>query len=64
MRENNSELRNFVSRAAELLLFLFLFCFFLTFSGQDEVRTSNLLHRSWDFLHSGLMLQLLSHLAN
>ena len=26
MRENNSELRNFVSRAAELLLFLF--CFF------------------------------------
>ena len=62
MRENNSELRNFVSRAAELLLFLF--CFFLTFSGQDEVRTSNLLHRSWDFLHSGLMLQLLSHLAN
>jgi len=34
------------------------------FSGQDEVRTSNLLHLSWDFLHSGLMLQQLSHLAD
>ena len=28
-----------------------------TFSGQDEVRTSNLLHLSWEFLHSGLVLQ-------
>ena len=34
------------------------------FSGQDEVRTSNLLHLSWDFLHSDLMLQQLSHLSD
>jgi len=34
------------------------------FSGQDEVRTPNLLHLSWDFLHSGFMLQQLSHLAD
>ena len=48
-------------RAAELLFF---FSSVELFSGQDEVRTSNLLHRSWDFLHSGLMLQQLSHLAD
>ena len=52
------------------LFFTFYFHFFFThfvwnyFSGQDEVRTSNLLHLSWDFLHSGLMLQQLSHLAD
>ena len=54
-----------------IVLFLFLFFYFLflhtfgveLFSGQDEVRTSNLLHLPWDFLHSGLMLQQLSHLA-
>jgi len=58
----------FVSRAAGLFYFYFLFFFTHfgvgLFSGQDEVRTSNLLHLPWDFLHSGLMLQQLSHLAN
>ena len=61
----------FVSRAAELFYsysYFFIFLFLHTFgvelfSGQDEVRTSNLLHLPWDFLHSGLMLQQLSHLA-
>ena len=49
---------------------LFFYLFFLhtkcvnLFSGQDEVRTSNLLHLSWDFLHSDLMLQQLSHLSD
>jgi len=64
------------SRAAKKLLFSLFFLLFThfcvelvpldkaTFSGQDEVRTSNLLHLSWDFLHSGLMFQQLSHLTD
>jgi len=66
MRENNSELWNLFPELLNCFLFLFLFFIFCVelFSGQDEVRTSNLLHLSWDFLHPGLMLQQLSHLAN
>jgi len=57
MRKNNSELLN---------CFVFVFVFFNFFGVElfSEVRTSNLLHRSWDFLHSGLMLQQLSHLTD
>ena len=53
-----------------LIFLLYFFLFFLhtfcvnLFSGQDEVRTSNLLHLSWDFLHSDLMLQQLNHLSD
>jgi len=75
MRENNSELWNLFPELLNCFfifyfLFSFLFSFFLhtfcveLFSGQDEVRTSNLLHLSWDFVHSDLMLQQLSHLAD
>jgi len=71
MRENNSEQWNLFPELLNcFFIFYFLFSFFLhtfcveLFSGQDEVQTSNLLHLSWDFLHSGLMLQQLSHLAN
>jgi len=47
MRENNSELWNFVSRAAGLIFFsLHTFFVWNLFSGQDEVQTSNLLHLS------------------
>ena len=65
MSKNNSELWNFVSRAAELNFFLFFLVFTFVwnyFSGQDEVRTSNLFVASVMGL-SGLMLQL-SHLAD
>ena len=68
MGENNSEPWDLFPELLNCFLFL-SFLFFSShvcceISGQDEVRTSNLLHQSWDFLHSGLMLQQLSHLAD
>jgi len=69
MRKNNLEPWNLFPELLNCFYsysyFLFLHTFGVElFSGQDEVRTSNLLHLPWDFLHSGLMLQQLSHLAN
>jgi len=71
MRKNNLEPWNLFPELLNcfILILIFYFLFLHTFgvelfSGQDEVRTSNLLHLPCDFLHSGLMLQQLSHLAN
>ena len=67
MSENNPELWNLFPGLLNCFFLFFYnlhtFCVEL-FGGQDEVRTSNLLHLSWDFLHSGLILQQLSHLAD
>jgi len=53
MQENNSELWNLFPELLNCLIFIFIFILFFLhtfcvelFSGQDEVRTSNLLHLS------------------
>jgi len=68
MSKNNSELWNLFPELLNCFYFYFyyffnsshIFVWSSLFSGQDEVRTSNLLHLLCDFLHSGLMLQQLS----